>query len=139
MVGGQPQGHPARPSLSSSRGHGYGPAPRTRPRLRPSCLTSCHRGVLDNRPSELCHGQEAAAHLRGRPRCRSAVEEAALPGPRAPKGGSHSQPAGLRPPQLAPAGRPPPARSSGHHCITWRSTAHRCLCARPRKAPCRRI
>jgi hypothetical protein len=61
------------------------------------------KGVLTAAPSttaeqavampRACRGRHAAA-------CRSPAEKAAPPGRRAPKGGSHSQPAGLRLPTL---------------------------------------
>ncbi|CAO2202838.1 unnamed protein product [Urochloa humidicola] len=151
MVDGQPQGPPTRPSLSSRRGTGRGPAPRRAPGhgYGPPASPPVTEAPSRTGQASCGHGQRAAARLLGRPRCLSAAGEAALPGRRAPKGGSHSQPngprgsgrwhsrcplAGLRPPQLAPAGRPPraqlqtPLHHVAPHGPPW-------PCERPREAP----
>ncbi|CAN6356930.1 unnamed protein product [Urochloa humidicola] len=126
-------------------------APRTWPRLRPSGITSGHRGALEDRPSELwpwpagrrAPAWEAALPLRCRggsparpPRSQGRLASHSQPnGPRG-SGRWHSRcpPAGLRPPQLAPAGRPPraqlqtPLHHVAPHGPPW-------PCERPREAP----
>ncbi|CAN6283307.1 unnamed protein product [Urochloa humidicola] len=153
MVDGQPQGPPTRPSLSSRRGTGRGPAPRRAPGhgYGPPASPPVTEAPSRTGQASCGHGQrarrapawEAALPLRCRggsparpPRSQGRLASHSQPnGPRG-SGRWHSRcpPAGLRPPQLAPAGRPPraqlqtPLHHMAPHGPPW-------PCERPREAP----